>query len=211
MASDAQLAEISPDSVVLISGPPMTGKYELMFQLVSRFADGAILISTKNGATRLLDDFEEAVGSPPAGRVGIIDCVTGNQRSPSAVPEDVLVEYVSGPADLTTIGVKFTELSKAFQDEPDGGQVCVGLHSISQLVMHSDLDKVYKFLQVLTGQIRTSGWAGVAVVDKPAVGGEEASMLEHHFDELVQTRENDTGRREFRIRGRGGTTDWEAF
>lgn len=208
MAADALPDDLPADAVILIAGPPMTGKYELLFRLLSGSSDGAIFISTKNGAARVVEDYRSAGGDVSPTHLGVVDCVSGDLGR-QAVENGTQVRYVSGPADLTSIGVEFTELSRELQ-EADVDRVAVGLHSVSQLVMHADLQRVYKFLQVLTGQIRTAGWHGAAVIDEPARDSEAAAMLEQHFDGSILTREDD-GRREYRIRTQSTTTDWTSF
>lgn len=203
------LAGSSSHAVVLISGPPMTGKYDLLLRMVAGCADEAIFISTKNGATRVLDDVQGTDRTFSGERIGLVDCVSRRPAS-NDLEDNGLVKHVNSPADLTSIGVKFTELASAVQERTETERVCVGLHSISQLVMHTDVERVYKFLQVLTGQIRTAGWVGAAVLDQPAGSDEESSLLQQHFDRVVQTRATD-GRREYRVRDRSGTTDWEWF
>lgn len=209
MAADELPADLPADAVILIAGPPMTGKYELLFRLLAGSSDGAIFISTKNGAARVIEDYRSAGGDVTSDRLGVVDCVS-RDLGRQATEDGTHVRYVSGPADLTSIGVEFTELSRELQEQ-DVEQVAVGLHSVSQLVMHADLQQVYKFLQVLTGQIRTAGWHGAAVVDEPAWEGEEAAMLEQHFDGVIHTREDEASQREYRIRSQSTTTDWTPF
>lgn len=203
------LAGSSSHALVLISGPPMTGKYDLLLRVIAGCADGTIFISTKNGARRVLDDVQGTDRAGSVERIGLVDCVSRHPAT-NDLEDDGLVKYVNSPADLTSIGVNFTELASAVQERTEADRVCVGLHSISQLVMLTDVERVYKFLQVLTGQIRTAGWVGAAVLDQPAGGDEQSALLEQHFDRVVQTRATDA-RREYRIRDRSGTTEWEPF
>lgn len=193
------LAEVPADAAILIAGPPMTGKYELLLRLIQLHADRVIFISTKNGYERVREDFRSAVGPVDESRMGIVDCVSYHQP----VDLDQLsgpVKLAESPENLTRIGVKFTELFDEFLDaEP--GTIAVGIHSVSQLLMHSEVKQVYQFLQVLVGQIRNAGHLVVAVVDASATDDETLATLQQHFDGLIHTRENDAGAREFRVRG----------
>lgn len=210
MAFGRVAEDLSSNAVTLITGPPMTGKYQLLFRVVARARDGVIFITTKNGAARVIDDYRSIGDGLPPDRIGIVDCV-GDQWAPDDAEVDGLVRRVNGPAALTSIGVQFTDLSAALRDDPEGESIGVGLHSISQLVMNADLERVYKFLQVLTGQIRTAGWFGAAVVDVSPTDAGETSILQHHFDNVLETRENEDGAREFRVKGRTSTAGWEAY
>ena len=208
-SSDSLLGDLPSDATIVIAGPPMTGKYELLLSVLAHRTDDAVLISTRNSADRIRSDLAAAKGDRPLGRIGVIDCVNRPEGLEEAETE--LVKYVQSPENLTRIGVKFTELFEALYEEDDAGNVGVGLHSISQLLMHSGLRSVYQFLQVLTGQVRSAGWQFVAVLDTDA-DEEDLQTLYHHFDGVVHTRENERGERECRIRGLAPTTsDWTTF
>lgn len=211
IVDEAMVEEVSADDTVLIAGPPMTGKYQLMLQLLAAYCDQTIIISTKNQESRVRDDFRQFAGETPDDHIGVIDCVS-HRESIDDVEETPSTKYVSSPQNMTGIGVKFTELYSRFHDELDRGHTGVGLHSISQLLMHSDIKTVYQFLQVLTGQVRSAGWMGVAVVETAVTDDENLQMLQHHFDGIIETRENDAGQREYRVRGlTPSASEWREF
>ena len=209
VSSDSPLGGLPRDATIVIAGPPMTGKYALMLSILAHYTEDTIVISTKNSADRVLEDFEDVGGGPPTGRIGVIDCVA--RPEDLAEPETDFIKHAGSPENLTRIGVKFTELFEVIYEEGSDTTVGVGIHSISQLLMHSGLKNVYQFLQVLTGQVRSADWLCVAVMDTN-LGEEELQTLYHHFDGIVQTRENDAGQRELRVRGLSPTaSDWTAF
>lgn len=209
--TDSALSEIPPSAAILVAGPPMTGKYELMLRLLRLHADSIIVITTKNGFQRVRDDLERVTNGFEPARFGIVDCVSYHQTvevDDSTGP----VRFTDSPENLTRIGVKFTELFEEFHGAPETGQLGVGIHSISQLLMHSEVKQVYQFLQVLIGQIRNAGCFVVAVVDETGHDDEAFRTLQQHFDGLVKTRENDVGAREYRLRGvTSQTTPWAEF
>lgn len=209
--SDGVLAEVPADAAVLIAGPPMTGKYELLLRLLQVHADTVIFITTKNGFERVREDYRAVSGSFDVDRFGIVDCVSYNrpvQTTDVAGP----VKFAESPENLTRIGVKFTELYDQFQADPEAGTVGIGIHSLSQLLMHSEVRQVYQFLQVLVGQIRNAGHLAAAVIDVSSSDDETITTLQQHFDGLVTTRENDAGAREYRVRGLAPTaSDWTTF
>lgn len=203
------IADIPQDASIIVAGPPMTGKYTLMLTIIAYHADDAIIISTKNGSSRVVDDLSKISGGQLGGRLGIVDCVS----RPETLNQDdsELIKHVQSPENLTRIGVKFTELFEKFYEDGSEKNTAVGVHSISQLLMHSELKNVYQFLQVLTGQIRTANWLGVAVVDTN-ISKEDLQTLYHHFDGMVETRENAEGQRELRVRGIEPTASaWTQF
>lgn len=204
MGSDALtegvLSEIPPSAAILIAGPPMTGKYELMLRLLQLHADSVIIITTKNGYERVREDFHRIASGFEPEQFGIVDCVSYHQQVEVEESAEA-VRFTDSPENLTRIGVKFTDLFDEFIEDPEAGPLGVGIHSISQLLMHSEVKQVYQFLQVLIGQIRNAGCLVVAVVDEAGTEEETFRTLQQHFDGLVKTRENDAGAREFRIRG----------
>lgn len=209
VGGDSPIAGLPQDATLVIAGPPMTGKYALMLTILSHYTDESIVISTKNSADRVIGDFEEITGECDDSRLGVIDCV--NRPEGVEFEESSLVKHAESPENMTRIGVKFTELFDQFYEEDGANRVGVGLHSISQLLMHSNLKSVYQFLQVLTGQIRSADWLGVAVIDTN-IDEEDLQTLYHHFDGIVETRENDAGERELRVKGIAPTSsEWAVF
>lgn len=209
VGSDSPIGDLPADATLVIAGPPMTGKYELMLKILVHYTDEAILISTKNSASRLIDDVDEVTSHTSYGRVGILECVA----QPNGIDENetALIKRTGSPDNLTRIGVKFTELFEQFYDEDADTHVGVGIHSLSQLLMHSELKNVYQFLHVLISQVRSADWLCVAVLDT-TVGEETQQTLYHHFDGIIETKENERGQREFRVRGlTPSRSDWTPF
>lgn len=208
---DGALADVPASAAVMIAGPPMTGKYELLLRLIQSKADRVVLISTKNGYERLRSDYRSLAGSFDESRLAIVDCVSYH-RSVDTDGVTGPVEFAGSPENLTRIGVKFTDLYDGFMDDPSAGQIAVGIHSVSQLLMHSDVKTVYQFLQVLIGQVRNTSNLFVAVLDSAATDDETLTSLQTHFDGLVTTRENEDGVREFRLRGlTPSASSWTEF
>lgn len=202
---------ITPRSIVLISGAPLTGKYWLMLRLLAETVDRAVVITTKHPARRVRADFRELVGDVPDEQIGVIDTVT---RFVADAPgsEETAASYVASPENLTRIGVEFTRVFDRVASVAPEEPVGVGLHSATQLIMHSDVKKVNHFVQVLTSQLRSSGAFGAVVVDAPVVDPAELQTLETHFDGVIETRMGDPGAREFRGRGfERPTSEWAGF
>lgn len=211
IVDEARIDELSTDDTLLISGPPMTGKYKLMLRILSAYCEQCIIISTKNQAPKIREDMQELGGDISTEYIGIIDSVS-HRESLDDLNETKNTKYVSSPQNMTGIGVKFTDLYSRFNNDLDEGHTGVGLHSISQLLMHSDIKTVYQFLQVLTGQIRSADWMGVAVVETGVTEDENLQLLKHHFDGIIETRESGTGQREYRVRGLTPTvSNWREF
>ncbi|WP_435126312.1 RAD55 family ATPase [Halobaculum sp. D14] len=191
---------------LLIAGPPMTGKYDLMFRLLAENADRGIIITTGDAAEDVRADFAEAAGVDPE-LVGVVDCVS-RQRGAS-VTDSERVRYVSSPKNVTEIGMKFTDLFEVYREH--GAPVGVGIHSLSELLMYLDPQDVYQFVRVLTKQAESEGWFTVSVIGSTMHDEQTLHTMYEPFDTVINTREQD-GARELRVRDRQQTaTAWTSF
>lgn len=189
---------------VLVRGPAMSGKYDLLLGLLGALGDDAMVVSTSRQAAGARRDFA-AYGDPE--RLAIVDC---SSRVGSQEPEaGELVRYVSSPKNLTEVGVKFTELVDAFESR--GAEATVGVHSLSELLMYWDVERVYQFLRVLLAECRDLNWPVVAVVDDDAAGEQAVTTLTQPFDAVITTRAVD-GVRSFQYQEAGKQPgEWTRF
>jgi len=190
---------------VVIAGPPMSGKYDLMHRILGNAGKRAIVLSTGHNANRVRTDYTETTGHDPD-TVAIVDCVTREQGTD--IEDTDLSKYASSPKNLTELGVKFTELAENWDDQPE---TSVGLHSLSQLLMYWDADRIYRFVRVLLGRTRNQGWLTVAVINSTMHDERTLHTLLDPFDTIVDTRTTDEGW-EMRLRNRSSSpTPWEQF
>jgi len=108
-------AEVQPGTNILVSGPPMSGKRSLCLDILAsgtEKGEGSIIVTTKDGADRVLRDFESR--TPYEDRpVAVVDCVTRQQGVGDARDDD-RIKYTSSPVDMTGIGIKLSEFLQAF-------------------------------------------------------------------------------------------------
>lgn len=209
-SNSTPLSSIQQNSNILILGPPLTGKYELLLRILAQHTTKVILITTKNQASQLIDDYQTFSPEISLENIGVIDCIRHNQAIENR-EETESVKFAGSPENLTRIGVKFTELFELYYDEGESN-VGVGIHSLSPLIMHAGTKPVYQFLQVLMGQIRSAEWLGIATMDASVVDERDSLTIQHHFDGVIETRENDNGKREFRVRGFSPqSSEWLTF
>lgn len=115
--------------------------------------------------------------------------------------------YVSSPRDLTGRSISLTGVFKQFRQQSLDARI--GIHSPSTFLMYEDLQRVYRMIHVLGGQVESLGWLGAFVVDSPT--DRERELLSQLVDGIVETRETDAGC-EFRLRGLGGRgAGWQAY
>lgn len=191
---------------LLVAGPPMTGKYQLLFQLLGAAADRGIVVTTGDPAEDVRREFVAAAECDPED-VAVIDCVS-KQRG-ADVTDDDLTRYVSSPKNVTEIGMKFTDVFERFREYDD--QVGVGLHSLSELLVYLDPEDVYKFTRVLTTQAKSEGWVTVATIGSTMHDEQTLHTMYEPFDTVIDTREHE-GQRQLRVRdGRQPASQWSDF
>lgn len=185
-------AEVDPGTNVLFTGPPLTGKRALCLDVLAEGVEdgeGAIVVTTKDSADRVLGDFESRTsyeGKP----VAVVDCVT-KQQGVSDVREDDRVSYASSPVDMTGIGIQFSEFLQAFHRDRNIQRNRVMLHSLSTLLMYSDLQTVFRFLHVFTGRIQSVDGLGLFCIDETAHDAQTLNTLKQLFDGIVLTEEGE--------------------
>ena len=101
--------EVPPGTNILVSGPPLSGKRSLCLDILAsgvEKGEGAIIVTTKDGADRVLKDFKTR--TPYEGKpVAVVDCVT-RQQGVSDARESDRIKYASSPVDMTGIGIKLS-------------------------------------------------------------------------------------------------------
>ncbi|UIO99167.1 recombinase RecA [Halobaculum sp. CBA1158] len=184
-------SEIEPGSNVLVTGPPLSGKRELALDVLAegtRNGEGAIMVTTKDSADRLLKQFEKRVsyeGRP----VAVVDTVT-RQQGVSDVRESDRIKYTSSPVDMTGIGIKLSEFLEAFYKDRGIKRNRVMVHSLSTLLMYSDLQTVFRFLHVFTGRIQSVEGLGLYCIDSTAHDDQTMNTLKQLFDGIIETQED---------------------
>jgi KaiC/GvpD/RAD55 family RecA-like ATPase len=183
--------EVAPGTNLLLSGPPLTGKRSLALDVLAEGTEdgeGAIIVTTKDSAERVLGDFGKRVEVENR-PVAVVDCVT-RQQGVNDVRDDDRVKYASSPVDMTGIGIKLSEFLQGFYQERDIAQNRIMLHSLSTLLMYSDLQTVFRFLHVFTGRIQSVDALGVFAIDADAHDDKTMNTLKQLFDGIVTTAED---------------------
>lgn len=188
----------------LLSGPAMSGKYQLLVDLVVEgfeHGDAALFVTTNEGAAYVADD----IGRRPEA-LGFVDCASEPQGVGNDPPVD-RIKYVSSPADLTGIGIGVSELLGSFGDAGID-RVRIAFYSLSTLLMYSEVETVFRFMHVLSGRIDSIGGLGFFAVDPTAHDESVINTLKQVFDGIVELRDGEAGR-EIRFVGVPGTPgDW---
>ncbi|WP_435360299.1 RAD55 family ATPase [Haloarchaeobius sp. DFWS5] len=195
------LADVIPDAELptgtnlLIAGPPLTGKRRIALDILasgSKQDEGAIVVTTKDSAEKVLSEYTSRVSDIDAVDLGIVDCVT-KQRGVNNVRDDSRVKYASSPVDMTGIGIKLSEFMEEFYEVRGHRRNRVLLHSVSTLLMYSDLQTVFRFLHVFTGRVQSADALGVYIIDSTAHDDQTMNTLKQLFDAVIEVEEVDEG------------------
>ncbi len=193
--------DIEPGSNLLISGPPMAGKQDVAFEILAhgtQAGEGAIIVTTTDSARETLREYSALANTGDDAPIGVVDCVSQQQ---GAETEDTdRIRFASSPVDMTGIGIQLSELLEEFYQHRGIQQNRVLLHSISTLLMYSDLQTVFRFLHVFTGRITSADALGVYVIDPTTHDEQEMNTLKQLFDGVLTVTE-DNGQRSITTSG----------
>ncbi len=184
--------EVLPGTNILVTGPPLTGKRALALDILAagtEAGEGAIVVTTKDSATRILSDYERRTayeGRP----VAVVDCVT-RQQGVGEVREDKRIKYTSSPVDMTGIGIKLSEFLQAFYQDQGIKKNRIMVHSLSTLLMYADLQTVFRFLHVFTGRIQSVDGLGIFCIDSTAHDQQTMNTLTQLFDGVIRMSEDE--------------------
>ncbi len=184
--------EVVAGTNLLVKGPPLTGKKSLALDILAsgvEAGESAIIVSTKDNATRILRAFEKrtAYENRP---VAVVDCVTRQQGLDEA-RDDNRVKYASSPTDMTGIGINLSEFLQTFHRDRGIEQNRIMVHSLSTLLMYADLQTVFRFLHVFTGRIQSVDGLGVFCIDSTSHDDQTMNTLTQLFDGVIELSEDE--------------------
>ncbi|WP_251330140.1 RAD55 family ATPase [Haloplanus pelagicus] len=185
---------LDPGLNLLISGPAMSGKRQLVFDILApdpETIDPIVAMTTDDPAPRIRTQFED--------RGVRVDPSTFRVVDASGAPgeDDPIVHRVGSPADLTGMGVAFTN---AVDEMATPERLRLGFVSISTLLQYVDAERAFSFLHVLSRRTSAAGYLGVYSIDPTTHEDRFVNVVTSIFDAAVELREED-GQREVRVRG----------
>lgn len=190
---------------VLVTGPPLVGTQQLLFELVSATDDeGMIFISVDEDGASIVEGYEASSGTFDPGRMCVIDC---SEHGTDAAGSS---RQVGSPSDLTGIGIEFSSLYETLHGN-GFDRTRVGLYSIPTLLAFADdFRSVFRFLHTVTSRIRTADGLGLFAIDPDAVDDEAFATIAQAFDARLNVREG-ADCPEFRVHGLPDQPDgWHA-
>ncbi|MFB6224222.1 MAG: RAD55 family ATPase [Haloarcula sp.] len=212
LAFDA-LSEVRPGSSILISGPAMSGKERLAYDILAdgmRDDDGGVVVTTGDGAGNVVEEFRSLVPDIDESQFGVIDC-RGDGSNDVDTVGDAYIHHVSSPGDLTGIGIGIT---KALEGLHNAGNERgrLALVSLSTMLTYTDKKTVFKFCHVLSSRLDSAGYIGMFTIDSGAHDDQTLQVIKQAFDGMIDVRDAEGGGREARVLGLAGEpTDWQTI
>lgn len=167
-----------PGTSLLITGPSAEAESRLLDVLAGGpSGETTVVITTNRPAGWVTSGFRER-GSEPTTNLGIVDA-TGQD---SSTDDDVSIEHIGSPGDLTGISLEFAKLARRFEGAGAGNRIRVGLASVSTLLMYSEVQTVFRFLHVFTSRIQSAGLFGVFALDPGMHDAQTVNTIRAIFD-----------------------------
>lgn len=185
---------VDPGTNLLVSGPPMVEKRRVALEILStgtQRGDGTVVVTTKDSADRILEEFA-GLADTDDGPVGVVDCVS-RQQGIDGLEDGPRVKYASSPVDMTGIGIALSEFLEEFQGRVRDRRHRVLLHSLSTMLMYSDLQTVFRFLHVLSGRVQSVDGLGLYVIDATAHDDRTMNTLKQLFDGVLAVEQGEDG------------------
>lgn len=163
---------------VLVVGPPMAGTRRFGLEVLGDGSDGdrPIIVSNCETARSIRNDYGECLDGP----VGIVDCVTKQGAEPTL--EHSMIRYAGAPDDLTGIGVELLKLL----DEASGKGVRALFDSVSTLLMYTETERAFRFLDLVTARLTEAEAVGLFALNPAAHSEAVCETLSHLFDGIVR-------------------------
>lgn len=168
-SAHAHVADLAGTSL-LVTGGPMADKDAFVDGTVRRVLASnreAIHVTASRGYAQVADRLPEAAA--------VVDC------SPTPAPGEPGVRDVGSPSDLTGISMPVSDLL-----ERAGGRPVVTLDSVTTLLMYADESSLFRFLSVLTGQLRRVNGVGLFLLEEGCHDERTVRTYQQLFDGRVE-------------------------
>lgn len=201
---------LSAGTSLMVIGPAMSGKDSILDSIVAEglgTGEAVILISTMETGESAVGRFKSAAGLEHTQRLAVIDCMS--RQLGLSVADTPGIKRVSGPMDLTGMGVRASQFLDEFRAKGLKVRLCV--NSLSTLLMYSSLQAVFRFLHVLAGRVSIVGALGAYLVEEGMHEARALSTLKQLCSAVIEVKA-ENGRLFLRLMGSGvSRRDWREF
>ncbi|MFB6267178.1 MAG: hypothetical protein ABEI31_05930 [Halodesulfurarchaeum sp.] len=186
---DASLGDVvEPGDNVLLLAPSLSAESAracLALLTVTDPADEVLLSCTfHNPRTHVQHWNEQVDGLPASARLVNVSEVSDEGRDLGVGGlEDVLDVTRTNP-DLTGMGIALNQAFEASEDHPEQTVFCFS--TVTALLQYADLERVFRFLDVLTQRARAADAVAHYHLDPAAHDEQTVATLTHLFDLVVE-------------------------
>ena len=196
---DSLLERVGDASTVLLLAPSLDSYdndacHDLL-TITEPTQENVLSVTFTQSAHDRVDLWDEHIDERPA-QTGIISVgeimrsTTANASTTSQQSVGPLViETVPDPSDLTDLGMTISSFLSEW--DGNGNQTAACFHSITPLLQYANVQRVFRFLDVLTGKFESSEVVAHHHMDPNAHDQQAISTLTPLFDAIVERDEND--------------------
>lgn len=155
--------------------------------------ENVLLITFTQTANDRLKIWKQHIGTLPAKgaiiSVGEMTRSTASHSSGTVQLSDALViDTVKNPGDLTGLGISISQHLETFSQ--DENQIVACFHSLTPLLQYADTQRVFRFLHVLTGRLKSVNAVAHFHMDPGAHDQQTISTLMQLFDAVIEQEED---------------------
>ncbi len=181
---DDEIGGIEGGANIMLIGPAMSGKTAVLNSIMAgglRNGEAVVLVETRVPGENMLEKLKPSESSC----IGVVDCVA---RTLGANTRDTpRIRHVSGPVDLTGVGVRVGQLMDDFA-RTGNGETRLCIDSVSTMLMYSNLQTVFRFLHVMAGRVSVQKDLGIYVVDEGMHDSQTVATLKQLFNGVLQVK-----------------------
>jgi KaiC/GvpD/RAD55 family RecA-like ATPase len=199
---DDTIGGIKNGSNILLIGPAMSGKETISNHIIhdneSKNENAVLVVTTCEPGIKILERIKKREPNLSLSRMGLVDCVSIKYGSRAVENENI--KFVNGPEDLTAIGVKISQFLEDFFMKKKIQKIQLHINSLSTLLMYSNIQRVFRFLHVLTGRIKMMNGLGIYVMESEMHEKQIIMAIKQLCDGMIEIK-SDNGRNFLRTVG----------
>ena len=174
--------------VIVLESPPLSGKKEFIVKCVLsnlKKSKPIAIVLTDGSPEQLKEEMNskkiELVQFEKKGLLMFVDCYSKHMGLKP--PESQYIKRVSSPLALNEISIALTEIKEFFLKKYDTFYVL--LHSLSSMLMYSNISTISRFIPPLISKIKDSGGNIVFTVEQGMHDSNTIATIEHFADIII--------------------------